>query len=69
MAFVIDAFARVIVGWAVSASLQADLALASLEMAIFSRRGQDLSSLVHHSDRGVQPGLSVTQSASRKSRR
>jgi putative transposase len=52
--FVIDAFARVIVGWAVSSSLRADLALAALEMGIFSRRGQDLSSLVHHSDRGVQ---------------
>jgi putative transposase len=52
--FVIDAFARVIVAWAVSSSLRADLALAALEMGIFSRRGQDLSSLVHHSDRGVQ---------------
>jgi putative transposase len=50
VAFVIDAFARVIVGWAVFASLRADLALAALEMGIFSRRGQDLSSLVHHSD-------------------
>jgi putative transposase len=54
VAFVVDVFARVIVGWAVSASLRADLALAALEMAFFSRRGQDLSSLVHHSDRGVQ---------------
>ena len=54
VAFVIDVFARVIVGWAVSASLRADLALAALEMGIFSRRGQDLSHLVHHSDRGVQ---------------
>ena len=54
VAFVIDAFARMIVGWAVSASLRADLALAALEMALFSRRGQDLSHLVHHSDRGVQ---------------
>ena len=54
VAFVVDVFARVVVGWAVSASLRADLALAALEMGIFSRRGQDLSSLVHHSDRGVQ---------------
>ncbi|MGH9105331.1 MAG: IS3 family transposase [Acidimicrobiales bacterium] len=50
VAFVVDVFARVIVGWAVSASLRADLALAALEMAVFSRRGQDLSALVHHSD-------------------
>jgi transposase InsO family protein len=54
VAFVIDVFARAIVGWAVSASLRADLALAALEMAFFSRRGQDLSRLVAHSDRGVQ---------------
>jgi len=54
VAFVIDVFARAIVGWAVSASLRADLALAALEMAFFSRRGQDLSGLVAHSDRGVQ---------------
>ena len=54
VAFVVDVFARVVVGWAVSASLRADLALAALEMGVFSRRGQDLSALVHHSDRGVQ---------------
>jgi len=54
VAFVIDVFARVIVGWAVSASLRADPALAALEMGTFSRRGQDLSALVHHSDRGAQ---------------
>ena len=50
VAFVIDVFARAIVGWAVSASLRADLALAALDMGIFSHRGQDLSHLVHHSD-------------------
>ena len=50
VAFVIDVFARAIVGWAVSASLRADLALAALEMALFPRRGQDLSGLVAHSD-------------------
>ena len=49
-AFVIDVFARMIVGWAVSASLGADLALGALEMAVFARQGQDLSALVHHSD-------------------
>ncbi|MGH9064237.1 MAG: IS3 family transposase, partial [Acidimicrobiales bacterium] len=54
VAFVIDVFARMIVGWRVSTSLRAELALDALEMAIFSRRGQDLSELVHHSDRGVQ---------------
>jgi len=52
-AFVIDAFSRAIVGWRVSRSLHAELALDALEMAIWSRAG-DLDGLVHHSDRGVQ---------------
>jgi putative transposase len=42
------------VGWRVSSSLRAELALDALEMAIWSRRSADLSGLVHHSDRGVQ---------------
>jgi len=53
-AFVIDAFSRRIVGWRVSNSLRAELALDALEMAIWSRRSDDLGGLVHHSDRGVQ---------------
>ena len=53
-AFVIDAFSRTIVGWRVSSSLRAELALDALEMAIWSRRSDDLAGLVHHSDRGVQ---------------
>ena len=51
-AFVIDAFSRAIVGWRVSSSLRAELALDALEMAIWSRRSADLAGLVHHSDRG-----------------
>ena len=53
VAFVIDAFSRMIVGWRVSTSLKVDIALDALEMAIWNRSG-DLSKLVHHSDRGVQ---------------
>jgi putative transposase len=53
-AFVIDAFARRIVGWKVSGSLETGVALHALEMAIWSRRGESLDGLVHHSDRGVQ---------------
>jgi putative transposase len=53
-AFIIDAFSRAIVGWRVSVSLRAELALDALEMAIWSRRSADLAGLVHHSDRGVQ---------------
>jgi putative transposase len=54
VAFVTDAFSRAIVGWRVSTSLRADLALDALEMAIFTRQTEDLAGLVHHSDRGVQ---------------
>jgi putative transposase len=54
VAFVIDVFSRFIVGWRVSRSLQADVALDALEMGIWSRRRQNLTGLVHHSDRGSQ---------------
>jgi putative transposase len=53
-AFVIDAFSRRVVGWKVSPSLETGLALDALEMAIWSRRGESLEGLVHHSDRGSQ---------------
>jgi putative transposase len=54
VAFVTDVFSRYIVGWKVSTSLRAELALDALEMAIWARRSVDLEGLVHHSDRGVQ---------------
>jgi putative transposase len=54
VAFVIDVFSRFIAGWRVSNSLHADLALDALEMAIWRRQRQNLSGLIHHSDRGVQ---------------
>lgn len=41
-------------GWRVSTSLHAELALDALEMALWHRRRQYLEGLVHHSDRGVQ---------------
>ncbi len=53
-AFVTDVFSRYIVGWKVSTTLRAELALDALEMAIWSRGATDLKGLVHHSDRGVQ---------------
>jgi putative transposase len=53
-AFVTDVFSRYIVGWKVSMSLKAELALDALEMAIWSRNPVDLDGLIHHSDRGVQ---------------
>ena len=54
VAFVTDVFSRFIVGWRVSNSLHTDLALDALEMAIWRRQRQDLTGLIHHSDRGVQ---------------
>ena len=54
VAFVIDVFARRIVGWRASASPRTDLALDALEQAIYARRGADTAGLVHHSDRGTQ---------------
>jgi transposase InsO family protein len=54
VAFVIDVFARRIVGWRVSSSLATDFVLDALEQAIYDRRGTDVDGLVHHSDRGTQ---------------
>ena len=54
MAFVIDAYARRIVGWRVSNSLQTGLALDALEQALYDRQKSGAEELIHHSDRGVQ---------------
>ena len=54
VAFVIDVFARRIVGWRVSSSLATDFVLDALEQAIYDRRGVGVEDLVHHSDRGTQ---------------
>ena len=53
VAFVIDAFARRIVGWRASRSAHADFVLDALEQALHERRPVG-GGLVHHSDRGVQ---------------
>jgi putative transposase len=54
--FVVDVFSRMVVGWQVSTSLHMNLALDALEMGIWARKraGQDVTGLVHHSDRGVR---------------
>jgi putative transposase len=54
VAFVIDVFARRIVGWRVSSSLRSDLALDALEQALYDRPRPSAEPLIHHSDRGVQ---------------
>jgi putative transposase len=53
-AFVMDLFARRILGWQVAGNLRSDLALDALEMAIWARRHESVDALIHHSDRGVQ---------------
>jgi transposase InsO family protein len=52
VAFVIDVFARRIIGWRVARSMQAELVLDALEQALWSRSG--IRGVVHHSDRGSQ---------------
>jgi putative transposase len=55
VAFVIDVYARRIVGWKVSASARTDFVLDALEQALHARRrASDSHRLIHHSDRGVQ---------------
>jgi putative transposase len=54
VAFVIDVFARRIVGWRVSRTAHAGFVLDALEQALHERRPVPGGGLVHHSDRGVQ---------------
>jgi transposase InsO family protein len=52
LAVVIDAFSRRVIGWALDHTMEDDLTLAALRMALESRR--PAAGLVHHSDRGSQ---------------
>ena len=54
VAFVIDVFARRIVGWRVSSSMHTDFVLDALEQALYDRQPDPDRSLIHHSDRGSQ---------------
>jgi putative transposase len=54
VAFIVDVFARRIVGWRVSSSMQTDFVLDALEQALYARRAEREGDLVHHSDRGSQ---------------
>jgi putative transposase len=57
VAFVIDAYARRIVGWRASRTAHADFVLDALEQALHDRRPASRGGLVHHSDRGAQGGF------------
>lgn len=54
VAFVIDVFARRIVGWRLSRAARADFVLDALEQALHERQPFSRGGLVHHSDRGTQ---------------
>ncbi len=54
VAFVIDVFARCIVGWRVSRSMHTDFVLDALEQALYARQPERDGALIHHSDRGSQ---------------
>ena len=54
VAFVIDVFARRIVGWRVSRSMHTDFVLDALEQALYARQPEKKDALIHHSDRGSQ---------------
>ncbi|AYO78683.1 IS3 family transposase [Sphingobium yanoikuyae] len=54
VAFVIDVYARYIVGWRVSRTAHASFVLDALEQAIHERRPVHRGGLIHHSDRGSQ---------------
>ena len=54
VAFVIDVFARRIVGWRVSSSMHTDFVLDALEQALYARQPSPDEALIHHSDRGSQ---------------
>jgi putative transposase len=54
VAFVIDVYARRIVGWRVSTSMRTDFVLDALEQALYARQPERDGALTHHSDRGSQ---------------
>lgn len=54
VAFVVDVFARRIVGWRVSSSMRTDFVLDALEQALYARQPERDDALIHHSDRGSQ---------------
>ena len=59
VAFVIDAYARRIIGWRCGSSMSTQLVLDALEQAVWTREreGRSLESVVAHTDRGSQGGF------------
>ena len=61
MAFVIDVYARRIVGWRQSSSMRTDFVLDALEQALYDRQPEGGGGLIHHSERlseaGIEPSV------------
>jgi len=67
VAFIVDVYARMVVGWQASRSLRTDLAIDALQMAIYNRgRTDSLEGLIHHSDRGAQLPVAALLQAPRR---
>jgi len=62
LAVVLDLFTRKIVGWAMRDHIRAELTIAALTMAI--QRQKPSPGLIHHSDRGSQPGFNQSSQQS-----
>jgi putative transposase len=63
VAFVIDAYARRILGWRVASTMATSMVLDAIEQAIWSRQREgvlDLKDVVHHTDRGSQGGFNLS---------
>lgn len=54
LAVVLDAWSRRVVGWSIADHLRSELVVDALDMAIWRRRPDPDSKLVHHSDHGTQ---------------
>ncbi len=67
VAFVVDVFARRIIGWRVARTMRTDLVLDALEQALWSR--VNVRGVVHHSDRGPIPVDSLFRAPGRVRRR
>ena len=69
VAFVVDAYARRILGWRVASTMATSMVLDAIEQSIWTRQQEgvlDLKDVVHHTDRGSQYRRSGSASASRK---
>ena len=62
VAFVIDVYARYIVGWRVSRSMTTDFVLDALEQALYARQPDKDGGLIHHSEKGCNISLFTIQS-------